>query len=110
MRRPLLVKFGQMELLTDSDKLQVPRLNLGPSEPLIANDTVTVFANIHHLISVSGITRVRNILGGDEGDFLALTGENVWLRRGGNIARPARLQEDSAVTLYFINNQWVQSR
>ena len=110
MRSPLIVKRGQMEILTDADKLRVPRLNLGPSEPLIAGDTITVFANIHHLISVSGITQVRTILGGDEGDILVLTGERVRLRRGGNIAETQLLQEDRAVTLYFIDSQWVQSR
>lgn len=99
-----------MEILTDADKCQIHRLNLGPSDPLIAADTIDIVANIHHLISPSGVTFVRNLLGGEEGDILILTGDNVWLRRGGNIAQPARLQEDEALTLYYINGQWIQSR
>lgn len=110
MRSPLIVKFGQMEILTDADKCQIHRLNLGASEPLIASDTITALANMHHLVSPGGVTFVSTILGGEEGDILILTGEQVWLRRGGNIAQAARLQEDKALTLYFINGQWVQSR
>lgn len=110
MRSPLIVKYGQMEILTDDDKLLVPRLNLGPTEPLIASETININANIHHLLSYGSKRKVSWIFGGEEGDILILTGENVQLKSDGNIAKATNLREDEAVTLYFINNVWVQSR
>jgi hypothetical protein len=107
VKQPLIMRNGLFQSAED-EKVQIKRLNLGPSEPLlVTGSTINVNSTLHHLISSSGFSFVDTINGGEEGDLLILTGERVRLRRGGNIASPVRLIDDKAKSLIFINSEWV---
>jgi len=95
----------------EEEKVQILRLNIGPSEPVsVTSDTITVTRTLTHLIP-DGNRRVRTILGGEEGDIIALTGEgNIRLRQGGNIAEGQRLTTSRVVMLIYVDGEWLQTQ
>jgi hypothetical protein len=107
VKQPLVVRSGQLEAAED-EKVQILRLNIGPSEPVIVtSDTVTLTRTLSHFID-GGSKKVKNILGGDEGDVIILTGDNIDLEDKGNIAKKLKLKADEAVTLVYIAAEWIR--
>jgi hypothetical protein len=89
-------------------RLNIPKLNLGPSiKTFCPGDSIHLEATMHHLYA--GVVRhVENIWGGVDGDLLILTGEKVRLRPGGNIgvSKILKLSRTKASMFLFINDMW----
>jgi hypothetical protein len=107
MRQPLIIRDGLVQACGEQ-RLNIPKLNLGPSvKTFCSADSIYLEATIHHLYA--GVVRhVENIWGGKDGDLLILTGEKVRLRPGGNIAieKILKLSRNQASMFLFINDMW----
>ena len=107
MKQPLIIINGLIQS-AENEKVQILRLNIGPSEPvLVTSTTVNINRSLSHLIP-SGSNKVKTILGGEEGDVLVLTGDNVRLRKGGNIAQRNLLVANKALVLIFVAGVWIE--
>jgi hypothetical protein len=92
-----------MTQTSGDEKLRI-RLNVGPSTPLhVTSNAITVTATLHHLIP-DGWSFVDTIFGGEDGDILMLTGEDVYLYSPGRWY--FRLGTDRVRSFLFTNGIW----
>jgi len=107
VKQPLIIKNGLIQSAED-EKVQILRLNIGLSEPVhVTSTTVNINRTLSHLIP-SGSNKVKTILGGEEGDVLVFTGDNVRLRKGGSIAQRNLLVSNKAIELIFVTEIWIK--
>lgn len=94
-------------------KLSLPNINLGvPSTILVSGPVITVNTSVVNLVKSTpgGDIDLTTINGGEEGDLLIAFGDNVKLKRSGNISMPSdfTLQPERCIVLYFWNAKWNQ--
>lgn len=90
-------------------KVTIPIFNLGASTTInVTSTTITINSTVNHLVQ-AGSNQIYTILGGEEGDLLLLTGNNIWLRPGGNIniTTARRVVTNSITSFLLINGLWV---
>ena len=109
--QPLVIVDGQIEALGDR-KLEIQKLNLGTEELiLVSSDTVTITGSHHYLENAGGgVQNVDDILGGEEGDFLILKGNDIRIRQNGNIQMSSnyRLEPGRTLVLLFAGGVWLE--
>jgi hypothetical protein len=107
MKQPMIVKQGLLQSCGNT-RLNIPKINFGPPNTVIVTGpTVIVNVTRNHLVALTGVTDVVNIFGGAEGDLLILTGDDVRLNTGGNIAKRQRLRPTEVVWLLFTGGLWI---
>lgn len=109
MKDPLIVRNGLMQS-AGRTRLRLPRVNVGQSERInVTGPAVTIYRTLHHLASVNR-QDVYFIDGGQDGDILLLTGENVRLVPGGNININGNLPLITTIARFFvlISGEWTR--
>ncbi len=109
--QPLVIVDGQIEALGNR-RLEIQKLNLGDEEIiLVASDTVAITGSHHFLENAGGgVQNVDDILGGEEGDFLVLKGNDIRLRTNGNLQMPSnyRLEPDKTIVFLYAGGVWLE--
>lgn len=105
---PIVINQGLLSAV-NNDPCRVANLNLG--EPVTVNVTgdFSVTRTVNKLTASTRVT-VRNIFG-DPGMVILLFGENVRLRRGGNLSlrrNTVDIEPDVVVVLYYTGTEWLQ--
>jgi hypothetical protein len=59
------------------------------------------------LLLRAGHNKVNTILGGEEGDVLFLSGENIELNTSGNIAKKIILKDNKLTILVYADMLWI---
>lgn len=79
-RKPLVVRSGGVETLQVSDRLNLGRLNLGPSTQLtVVSNAITVTGTVHSVFSAAppNSVNLETINGGSNGDVIILRGTDT---------------------------------
>src|SRR5688572_1883889 len=112
MFSPLIMMMGQIQQ-AGLEKLYLPNINLGvPPTILVSGPTITKTTSVVNLLKSTpgGSIDLLTINGGEEGDYLIVFGDNVKLKRTGNISMPSdfTLEPDRCIVLFFWNGVWNQ--
>ncbi len=105
---PIVMNQGLLSAVND-DPCRVANLNLG--EPVTINVTgdFLVTRTVNRLVAPSRVN-VNNIFTTDIGMVILLFGDNVRLRRDGNLALSKTINIEPGVTvvLYYTGTEWLQ--
>lgn len=101
--RPLVVLDGLIQQLSDSDRLEVARLNVGPFENInVVSPIVVPSRSFVRLVGPSPNTNVAWFFGGQEGDVLFMAGVNIRFKSYGNLLISNNYQLNNNQTLIWL--------
>lgn len=111
MSSPLIVLNGQIHQ-AGLTKLDLPNINIGvPPTVIVTGPTVTKTLSTINLVKIGGGIDVTDINGAEEGDLLVVYGDNVKLKRSGNMsAMPSdmTLEPGRCIVLHYWGGGWKQ--